>query len=257
MFVADFVKTLSPDFIVFNDFVKLCGCPKVATVLSKFLWWAQVSERKYPERNGWFFQTHKDFLDQFSLKRRGYEKARKVLVEQLGVLEYRRAGFFGRMNWRINADKLRAQLCKLSGQAVTPIESNFHKDRDGFWLPKSIPLEQWHLFLDSRTIKTGKIKQSNQSKKKWVSQLEKLIKEYNDVPAYMSFVASRGWANFIVHSSVKWDEVIRSHKALSTLSIIQSTQKQTEPPDKPDKSPEDVDSIRLSIRKKLKIKGND
>ncbi|PIT50188.1 hypothetical protein [Snodgrassella communis] len=258
MFVTELAKSLSPDFIVFHDFVKLCGCSKVATVLSKFIWWAQVCERKNPERNGWFYQTHKDFIEQFALKRRGYEKARKVLVEQLGVLEYRRAGFFGRMNWRVNAEKLQAQLCRLRGRGTTtPVESNFHQDRDGYWLPKSIPLEQWHLFLDSRTKKTGRLQQSIQMKRKWVNQLEKLVKEYTEIPAFMTYVAKHGWANFIVHPSVKWDDVIQLQPVVSNMPAVVLKQEESKPPGNSSISPDDVDEIRKNLRSKFNIKGSD
>ena len=258
MFVTDLVASyLSPDFLVHNDILKLCKCPKVAVVLAKFIWWAQVCERKHPERNGWFYQTHKDFLEQFTLRRRGYEKARKILVEQLGVIEYRRAGFFGRMHWRVNAEKLQAQLSRLRGSNIVPVEANFHKDRDGFWLPKSIPLEQWHLFLDSRTKKTGRLKQSVQMKRKWVNQLEKLVKEYAEIPAFITYVANHGWANFIVHPSVKWDDVINSQSAVFRRSIQAQHKSESKPPDNSTISPEDIESIRKEIRSKLNIKGSD
>ena len=257
MLIADLAKTLSPDFIVHNDILRLCNCPKVAVVLAKFIWWAQVCERKHPERNGWFYQTHKDFLEQFTLRRRGYEKARKILVEQLGVIEYRRAGFFGRMHWRVNAEKLQAQLSRLRGSSIVPVETNFHQDRDGFWLPKSIPLEQWHLFLDSRTKKTGRLKQSVQMKRKWVNQLEKLIKEYAEIPEFITYVANHGWANFIVHPSVNWDDVIKSQHAVSNSFVVVRQQSESKPPGTLNHPPEEIDNIRKNLRLKLNIKGSD
>ncbi|WP_197457676.1 hypothetical protein, partial [Snodgrassella sp. CFCC 13594] len=125
---------------------------------------------------------------------------------------------------------------------------------DGFWLPKSIPLDKWHAFLDSRVKKTGKLLQSKEAKIRWVKQLEKLIKECSDVPAFMDYVTAKSWANFIMHPSVKWDEVItQSNQPKPPIP----RQPKDKPPTGPESPPVDVGEVRKSIHDMLnKIRKN-
>lgn len=174
---ADLVATFTPDFVVYDGITALCGDLESAGVLSNFLWWTQVVDRNMPEREGWFYKTFREISEKLCLTRRKFERVRRTLVEKLGVLEYKRAGVFGKMYFRVRIDKLNEALYHLRHQKPVLPESNFQRDRDGFLLPKFIPLTLWHDFLDMRTATTQRLKHHKNLKVKWVRQLEKLFKE--------------------------------------------------------------------------------
>ena len=94
-------------------------------------------------------------------------------------------------------------------------------------------------------------------KRKWVNQLEKLVKEYTEIPAFMTYVARHGWANFIVHPSVKLDDVIQLQPVVSNMPAVVLKQEEPKPPGNSSISPDDVDEIRKNLRSKFNIKGSD
>lgn len=195
MLARDLAELTKPDFVVFNDFLAVCGYHhKTTIILSKFLWWARVTEDQHPERNGWFFQTGKRMLQELGITRRGYEKAREILVG-LGILEYKRAGVFAKMHWRVNVSKLYEQLFQIRGIAAPVFESNLHTDKDGFAVPKFIPLPLWHDYLKMRETKTGKLT-SAQAKRRTVRELEALQKAGEDIEYRLAYNTHKQWLVF-------------------------------------------------------------
>ncbi|OSI09164.1 hypothetical protein [Neisseria canis] len=104
------------------------------------------------------------------MTRRGYEKARKGLLE-LGVLQYRRSGVHGKMHWLLNREKLLEKCYQARGLKLPKgFSSQFIIDRDNFRLDNWVPLDLWHAFLDMR-IDTGN-KVSIKGKKTLLKQLQ-------------------------------------------------------------------------------------
>lgn len=52
------------------------------------------------QKQGWITKTAEDFANELKLTRHKYEKAREYLLE-MGLVEYKRAGVFGKMAYRL------------------------------------------------------------------------------------------------------------------------------------------------------------
>ncbi len=195
MLARDLAELAKPDFVVFNDFLAVCGYHHKTTImLSKFLWWARVTEEQHPEKNGWFFQTGKRMLQELGITRRGYEKAREILVG-LGILDYKRAGVFAKMHWRVNTGKLYEVMHQIRGVSAPEFVSNVHSDQDGYPVPRFISLELWHDWLAMYAAKLG-IKPSIKAKRRAIQQLEALQKAGEDVAYRLAYNTQKQWTVF-------------------------------------------------------------
>lgn len=166
MLATDLALTLdkTATAISFSGFEQLCADKDAANVLARMFYKTRMVENGMPSRQGWFYFSAKEF-SKSNISRRIYEKARNILIG-LGIVQYRRGGIFGRMWWKLNIDVLHGLLCRQKGTEPTT-QDNFNYDRDGFLLPRFIPLKLWHEYLDIRRLKTGQLP-NKILKMKWV-----------------------------------------------------------------------------------------
>ncbi|MFC3875568.1 hypothetical protein [Neisseria musculi] len=194
MLIADLRPHLSDKFVqIYDEFMPLCGHDfQAAAFLGNLFWWSDVADKE-PKKCGWIYKTAAHLKQELGLKRRGYEKVRRILLN-LGLVQYRRGGVHGKMHWYLNREVLLAKLCELRGIPVPAADSRHHHDRDNFRLPKFIPLDLWHAYLDMRA-QAGK-KAGNGAKKAAVKQLAKFHNQNLDLRPIMEASILKGWLVF-------------------------------------------------------------
>ncbi|WP_373740195.1 hypothetical protein [Neisseria sp.] len=240
MLIADLRPILKNRFVqVYDEFVTLCARDfQTASFLSNLFGWSESADNE-PKKHGWVYKTAKHLKEELGLSRRGYEKARKKLLE-LGVLQYRRGGVHGKMHWYINREVLLIKICELRGIEVPEVTKRHHFDRDNFRLPKFIPLDLWHAYLDMRQEKGNKA--GNSAKKAAVKQLAELHNRNLDLRPIMDKTILMGWAGFF-HNDKKPNrpgqpsekDLNEQHaRTLRELAAAAAErEKQAKPPDKP------------------------
>lgn len=194
MLIADLRPHLTEKFVqVYDEFMPVCAHDfQAASFLSNLFWWSDVADKE-PKRCGWLYKTAADLKRELGLTRRGYEKVRRILVE-LGLVQYRRGGVHGRMHWYLNREVLLAKICELRGIPVTEKNSRHHYDRDNYRLPKFIPLDLWHNYLDMRA---GAGKPAGMgAKKAAIKQLAALHNQNLDLRPIMEMTILKGWLGF-------------------------------------------------------------
>ncbi|WP_107689159.1 hypothetical protein [Neisseria wadsworthii] len=249
MLIADIRPHLSNKFsVVHSEFIVMCGSNlQAANLLSNLFWWSQVNDAQ-PERKGWLYKTAADLKEELGLTRRGYEKARKGLLE-LGVLQYRRGGVHGKMHWLLNREKLLEKCYQARGLKLPKgFSSQFIIDRDNFRLDNWVPLDLWHAFLDMR-IDTGN-KVSIKGKKTLLKQLKTIHDKGLDIRPVMENAIASGCYGFLLSdlnkslpSSQANQKQTEEKLRREYEEIIQAQQqaltekKNKPPPSKPDKEP--------------------
>lgn len=241
MLIADLRAHLTNKFVqVYDEFMSVCAHDfQTASFLSNLFWWNEVIDKE-PERCGWLYKTAADLKQELGLTRRGYEKVRRALL-RLGLVQYRRGGVHGKMHWYLNREVLLARICELQGIAVPSVNSRYHHDRDNFRLPKFIPLDLWHAYLDMRA-EAGK-KAGNGAKKAAIKQLAALHNDKLDLRPIMEMTILKGWLGFFPpaqkqtgspsESDLKAQEE-RTKRELAAAAAEHKKQPKL-PPDKPDK----------------------
>ena len=194
MLIADIRHHIQTSYVIPHEFVALCaGNMQACNLLGYLFWWTDWSETNKPENNGWTYQTAEQLLAGLKLTRRGYQKAREKLME-LGVLQYRRSGVFGRMHWKLNKEKLVELIYQARGEEPPEWTSKYHHDTGNFRLPKWVPLDLWNAFLKMRSEKGRIIKL--QGKKILLNQLKACHEKGADLRAIMEKSIISGWAGF-------------------------------------------------------------
>lgn len=197
MLIADIREHLTPNFTaLYDEFIVLCGENRAAALLLSHLFgWSEWADNHRPKKQGWITKTAQDFFNHLKMKRHTYEKARQFLLE-LGVVEYKRAGVFGKMAYRIVREKLFELIyTKVRGMSQPEFDSAFRTDKDGYHIPKFIPLDLWHDFLKMRESKSQKPLGAKQ-KKQLIKQLTDLHNQKFDVKIIMQKTLISGWAGF-------------------------------------------------------------
>ncbi|MDO4641692.1 MAG: hypothetical protein Q4A84_08365 [Neisseria sp.] len=194
MLIADIRHHLDNQFFQIHwEFLALCGSNlQAAGLLGDLFWWSQVADKE-PERQGWLYKSAVDLNNELNLTRRGYEKARKCLLE-LGVIEYRRAGAHGKMHWRLNRKVLLQKICDLKNIAF-PSEIRHQIDADGFHLDSWVPPDLWNAYLKMRQEKDGKLLGPAQ-KKRLLKKLKELHHQKRDLRPIMERAIISGWNSF-------------------------------------------------------------
>jgi hypothetical protein len=151
--IQDIRDQLTPDFVVYKEFEAVCeGNAHAVTLLSHLFWWSQVTESKYPERNGWFYKTFKDLKRELGFSRRMVEKARHFLLEKR-LIQTDCRYVFNRTHWLLNKECLLQLILKSKGVAeavgtfFNPKLSNYHFDSGNFRLEKWVNLKLWNDFI--------------------------------------------------------------------------------------------------------------
>ena len=169
MLIADFRHHIQTSYVIPHEFVALCaGNMQAYNLLGYLFWWTDWVETHEPHRHGWTYQTAENLLAGLQLTRRGYQKAREALLE-LGVLQYRRSGVFGKMHWKLNKEKLLEMVYQVRGQEPPEWTTKYQHDSDNFRLPKWVPLDLWNAYLQMCSEKGRIIKL--QGKKTLLKQL--------------------------------------------------------------------------------------
>ena len=180
--------------IIYREFSAICGTNiQAAAMLAKFVYWSDVVHRTQPEKCGWFFKTARHLYEELGFTRRAYEKARSFLVEK-GLLQYRRGGVHGKMHFCVNFDRLLEMVYEIKGMVAPKNVLQTQIDRDNYSIPKFIPLDKWHDYLDVYKEKKGKFP-SNRQKSALIKQLARLHGRFElNVVMERSIVA--GWIGF-------------------------------------------------------------
>ena len=186
--------------VIFTEISELCGSNlHAATLLSSFLYWTDISIKTKPEAKGWFYKTATDLKNELGLTRRGYEKARRFLLD-LGVLQYRRGNVHGKMHWLVNVEELLQQIfIKVKKQPVPDNLVHTQVDIHNFRLPKWIPIKLWNAYLQARK-EAGK-PVTMQQKKKLRGQLEKIRAAGGDVAQAIERSLINGWTYFYLREN--------------------------------------------------------
>jgi hypothetical protein len=241
MLIADLRAHLTNKFVqVYDEFMSVCAHDfQTASFLSNLFWWSEVADKE-PKKQGWVYKTAEHLKQELGLTRRGYEKVRRALL-RLGLVQYRRGGVHGKMHWYLNREVLLSKICELQGIAVPSVNSRYHHDRDNFRLPKFIPLDLWHAYLDMRD-EAGK-KAGNGAKKAAIKQLAELHNRKFDLRPIMEMSILKGWLGFFPpnqkqtgrpsESDLKAQEE-RTKRELAAAAADHKKQSKP-PPDKPDK----------------------
>lgn len=200
MLITDIRQHLNPNnfTMLYDEFIVLCGENRdAALLLSNLFGWSEWADNHRPKKQGWIIKTAEDFYNDLKMKRPAYEKARNFLLE-LGVIQYKRAGVFGRMAYRIVREKLFELIyTKVRGMSQPEFESAFRADKDGYHIPKIIPLDLWHDFLKMRESKSKSQKPlTAEQKKHLIKQLTDLHAQKFDVKLIMKKSLISGWAGF-------------------------------------------------------------
>ncbi|OSI10939.1 hypothetical protein [Neisseria zoodegmatis] len=206
MHVHTLTATLNREFAaVYQEFAELCrGNLPAASLLSKLLYWTGVAEST-PEKCGWIYKSAADLRRELGLTRRGYEKARKLLVGELGVMQYRRGGVHGVMHWRIELPELLKQVYeKVKKQPVPQNLPQRQRDKDGWWLEEYIPADLWNTFLIMREAE-GK-PASAKYKAKLFQQLKVLRKKGADLSIVIQ-ASINNKSGFFTIPTEHWQEI--------------------------------------------------
>lgn len=199
MLIADIRTHLEQKFTaIYGEFFVLCGQNRDAAImLGNLFGWAEWTDNHKPTAQGWFTKTAENFINELGFTRHTYEQARDYLLN-LGVIEYKRAGVFGKMTWRICREKLFELIyTKVRGMSQPEFESAFRADKDGYHIPKIIPLDLWHDFLKMRESKSKSQKPlTAEQKKHLIKQLTDLHAQKFDVKLIMKKSLISGWAGF-------------------------------------------------------------
>lgn len=258
MFISDLRLHLENKFVqVFDEFVPLCAHDfQTASFLSNLFWWSEVAD-KTPEKCGWVYKTAEHLKKELGLTRRGYEKARRILLEK-GLVQYRRGGVHGKMHWYINRETLLAKIYELRGVPVPKTDSRYHYDNDNFRLPKFIPLELWQSFLDGVSASGATI--SIKKKKGWLKQLAGFHERKLDLRPIMEKAVAMGWRNFYAldskNSNIPSEKTTREQIVYAQRELAEQLAKREEvpklPPEKPDISRNtDYQEIRAFLKKNI------
>lgn len=198
MLITDIRQHLNPNnfTMLYDEFIVLCGENRdAALLLSNLFGWSEWADNHRPKKQGWITKTAEDFYNDLKMKRPAYEKARNFLLE-LGVIQYKRAGVFGRMAFRLVREKLFELIyTKVRGMSQPEFKSEFRADKDGYHIPKIIPLDLWHDFLKMRESKSKKPLGAEQ-KKHLIKQLTDLHAQKFDVKLIIKKTLISGWAGF-------------------------------------------------------------
>ncbi len=255
MLIADIRHHLTTSYVVHSEFVDLCaGNIQASNLLAYLFWWTDVADGKYPERNGWTWQTASDLFAGLKLSRRGYQKARKKLLE-MGILQYRRSGVFGKMHWKLNKEKLVELIYKLKGEDVPEWASEYQHDADNFRLPKWVPLDLWNAFLKMRSEKNGQPIKHGQ-KKRLLSKLQEFYGKDLDLRLIMEKAIAAGWATFYEASPTPAAAAQpKQESPEEVLKKVEAERKQWKDEPPPDKDMNNEG--RLAILNRLKLKKAD
>lgn len=254
MLTADIRQHLTPNFTaIYVEFFALCGQnSEAALVLANLFGWSEWLDNHRPTKQGWITKTAEDFANELKLTRHKYEKAREYLLE-MGLVEYKRAGVFGKMAYRLCREKLLELIyAKVRGMSKPEFQSAFHTDKDGYHIPRFIPLHEWNEFLKMRENKS-KSKQSlvAEQKKQLIRQLTNLRKQKFDLKNVMQKSLISGWAGFY-----RPDKSAPSHAPTPNSSAVEyevfMKQQEAERKRQQSKKPRDLNTVgRLNLLKNL------
>ena len=242
MLIADLRHHMNTNLtVMYGEFMAICGRNlQAASLLSNLFWWLDVADKKYPERQGWIYKTAEQLEAEIGLTRRGYEKARKMLLN-LGIIKYKRAQVHGKMFWAINREKLFELIYKVRGETPPDFESEYYTDADGFMLNKWIPEDLWNAYLKMRHQKNGR-HVSQASKKILYNQLSELHKKNINLRLVMEKAIAAGWGGFYppnkdYNAPPQKQDTQREAEAIWSGLEADIKARETKPPDKDPENP--------------------
>ncbi|HHY5275074.1 TPA: hypothetical protein ACV5PM_000161 [Neisseria meningitidis] len=254
MLTTDIRQHLTPNFTaIYVEFFALCGQnSEAALVLANLFGWSEWLDNHRPKKQGWITKTAEDFANELKLTRHKYEKAREYLLG-MGLVEYKRAGVFGKMAYRLCREKLLELIyTKVRGMSKPEFQSAFHTDKDGYHIPRFIPLHEWNEFLKMRENKS-KSKQSlaAEQKKQLIRQLTDLHKQKFDLKNVIQKSLISGWASFY-----RPDKSTPNHAPTPNSSAAEyealMKQQEAEREQQQSKKPRDLNTVgRLNLLKNL------
>lgn len=254
MLVADIRQHLTPNFTaIYVEFFALCGQnSEAALVLANLFGWSEWLDNHRTKKQGWITKTAEDFANELKLTRHKYEKAREYLLE-MGLVEYKRAGVFGKMAYRLCREKLLELIyTKVRGMSKPEFQSAFHTDKDGYHIPRFIPLHEWNEYLKMRENKS-KSKQSivAEQKKQLIRQLTDLHKQKFNLKNVMQKSLISGWAGFYRPDKSTPNHVPAPNSSAAEYEALMK-QQEAEREQQQSKKPRDLNTVgRLNLLKNL------
>lgn len=237
--------------VIYQEVSTLCGSNiQAAGLLSKLLYWSDVVQND-AERNGWVYKTAADLKRELGLTRRGYQKARKYLLE-LGVLQYRRGGVHGKMHWRLNAEQLLEQVyLKVKNVSLPKGFLKTQIDIDNTQIPAWVPLNKWNEYLFM--LKSSKNRRlSNKQKKKLIAKLDKIRQLKYDLNNVIERSIIGCWNDFFIPDNTVYQEKKNHQQKMQRemRDFLEEKSKTKPPPDTP--NPE-IKNMISSVLKTLSV----
>lgn len=254
MLTTDIRQHLTPNFTaIYVEFFALCGQnSEAALVLANLFGWSEWLDNHRPKKQGWITKTAEDFANELKLTRHKYEKAREYLLG-MGLVEYKRAGVFGKMAYRLCREKLLELIyTKVRGMSKPEFQSAFHTDKDGYHIPRFIPLHEWNEFLKMRENKS-KSKQSlaAEQKKQLIRQLTDLYKQKFDLKNVIQKSLISGWAGFYHPDKSTPNHAPTPNSSAAEYEALMK-QQEAEREQQQSKKPRDLNTVgRLNLLKNL------
>lgn len=75
------LEDITNKIMVYKPFVCFFGSLDLAMVLSEIYVWTQITRRKYPDRQGWFYRTYDEWESRIGLNEYSIRKLTKQLVK--------------------------------------------------------------------------------------------------------------------------------------------------------------------------------
>lgn len=136
-------------------------------------------------------------------------------------------------------------------------QSAFHTDKDGYHIPRFIPLHEWNEFLKMRENKS-KSKQSlaAEQKKQLIRQLTDLRKQKFDLKNVMQKSLISGWAGFYRPDKSTPNHVPAPNSSAAEYEVLMK-QQEAEREQQQSKKPRDLNTVgRLNLLKNLGLSKN-
>lgn len=99
--------------------LKMCGSLVPAHLMAQFIFVSDLKDTT--DREGWSYLTAAEMKRRFFIGRAEQEKARRILVSELGILEEQKKGLPGKMHFRVRWDELGTRLLQFARNEQTSV----------------------------------------------------------------------------------------------------------------------------------------
>ena len=99
--------------------LKMCGSLVAAHLMAQFIFVSELEDTT--KRHGWSYLTAREMKDRLFIGRAEQETARRILVDELGILEQQKKGLPGKLHFRVKWDELTRRLSQFAQKQQTSL----------------------------------------------------------------------------------------------------------------------------------------